>query len=966
MAQSDLPLGQINPAARPVSDFVRPAQIQLAAPVAPPGMPALPGTTLLQGPGMASVGGVNRSQQLAEALAPFSRALTATLQQGAESGAAWAAQRGQQQAYAEAKNASLQALASADGTNEAASYDYAAANRRLAAKDPEGGFLMDLLNPYRQTGVQRGLATLAGSEIGGAMESAYEQNAAEILAAGDKGPAMLQRLRANVTTQLAQKYALDETTPGFLNHTLPRINQAWEKVSNRSLKDKVEYQKATVPPLAAARVMALWADFKAQRYRKEGQIIIGNQAIVNDDSPASQRAIDAALYGQAEIILDGESAKMGLTGEPTYFGKKVAEVLFANADAKGLDDPQFKQFVSGIRTGPALVTNPATGEKERMTLGAMYSQESIDSEMKYGDYAFKLRERQEKQLLQNAEDQLLTGRPASPGAPALPGLLQVDPQDEEAKQAWAQQQLRNFQKENPGAPIAPFVKSLREIVGVVKDIPGYSYAPGAGDDYLLGLQGQFGDDWDPVQARQGWLKVRDSVDPKERGAKDRQFEAIVKDKDGKGGSLFRGIVNRIVQDEVTAALTREYGGTKEEALLSQTPNALTSLLANKSRARASLNSALYPYVNAAIGAAAAKKGASLSEIETEDVARKAVAQYGTLSDTSKAAYKTLFPGGRVSLAPSIPGTMATPAGPAATGKPAQAAPPTFGVQQLDNFPMRQKRLLNWQNETILNREGIQAELVRLQSGQGFSPQIKRAAMDGRARTPAEFLEGQMKRYGMTITPKAMKHFNELSSAEATPQRYVATLTNAVYPAVARASMWALDAITGTQPSIAAEMPAGGAPVRPQRLIAFNPYRRPAVQPMPARGGGGGGGSQWDRGPAIATAHPETGSGYTIPGGRDANGRPIVFGRPAANAFAAMVRDSGGIVKPSDIASSQRSASKNAAVGGVAGSKHLGGNAMDIHGASHDWIAKNGARYGWYLNRYGGAKDHGGHFEFRGN
>jgi hypothetical protein len=91
----------------------------------------------------------------------------------------------------------------------------------------------------------------------------------------------------------------------------------------------------------------------------------------------------------------------------------------------------------------------------------------------------------------------------------------------------------------------------------------------------------------------------------------------------------------------------------------------------------------------------------------------------------------------------------------------------------------------------------------------------------------------------------------------------------------------------------------------------------------------------------------------------------VFNRSAANAFAAMVRDSGGVVKPSDIASAQRSPGKNAAVGGAAGSQHLGGNAMDIHGASHDWIARNGARYGWFLHRYGGAKDHGGHFEFRG-
>lgn len=122
---------------------------------------------------------------------------------------------------------------------------------------------------------------------------------------------------------------------------------------------------------------------------------------------------------------------------------------------------------------------------------------------------------------------------------------------------------------------------------------------------------------------------------------------------------------------------------------------------------------------------------------------------------------------------------------------------------------------------------------------------------------------------------------------------------------------------------------------------------------------------WEEGPAIAAFHAETGSGYTVPGARDANGRPVVFSRSAANAFAAMMRDSGGLVKPSDIASAQRSERKNAAVGGAVGSQHLGGNAMDIHGGSHEWIVNNGARYGWHINRYGGHGDHGGHFEFRG-
>jgi hypothetical protein len=76
-----------------------------------------------------------------------------------------------------------------------------------------------------------------------------------------------------------------------------------------------------------------------------------------------------------------------------------------------------------------------------------------------------------------------------------------------------------------------------------------------------------------------------------------------------------------------------------------------------------------------------------------------------------------------------------------------------------------------------------------------------------------------------------------------------------------------------------------------------------------------------------------------------------------------MRDSGGIVRGRDIASSKRSPSKNSAVGGASRSKHMYGIAMDIHGKSNTWIRQNGSRYGWVANDYPGS--HGGHFEFKG-
>jgi hypothetical protein len=114
---------------------------------------------------------------------------------------------------------------------------------------------------------------------------------------------------------------------------------------------------------------------------------------------------------------------------------------------------------------------------------------------------------------------------------------------------------------------------------------------------------------------------------------------------------------------------------------------------------------------------------------------------------------------------------------------------------------------------------------------------------------------------------------------------------------------------------------------------------------------------------IPRSHPDTGSGYGIEGVNDAEGRPAVFSKKGAEAFAKMMKDSNGVVKGSDIASSMRSPTKNQSVGGSPNSKHMTGTAMDIHGTSNAWIRKNGAKYGWVINDYPGS--HGGHFVFGG-
>ena len=298
-----------------------------------------------------------------------------------------------------------------------------------------------------------------------------------------------------------------------------------------------------------------------------------------------------------------------------------------------------------------------------------------------------------------------------------------------------------------------------------------------------------------------------------------------------------------------------------------------------------------------------------------------------------------------------------------TGRnPGEVGPATVGVKNMGKDPQQGRGVSRaaakslpastvqaYATRAVMEPQWVYSELKNLQQGKPVSKELYDMARRGGTSTDRFLLE-QVKRYGDQIDKdgSVVRFLQQRMQKQRTNRTVAGGQLQSLLP-------------TGT---------GGWNPLAPGGwlMTMLTPPAAAATlnlaPRMPSSGFSGGGG-RWEQGPAIAASHPETGNGYTIPGALDANGRPAVFSRSAANAFAAMVRDSGGVVKPRDIASAQRSRGKNAAVGGVAGSQHLSGNAMDIHGASHDWIAKNGARYGWHLNRYGGAKDHGGHFEFRG-
>ena len=91
------------------------------------------------------------------------------------------------------------------------------------------------------------------------------------------------------------------------------------------------------------------------------------------------------------------------------------------------------------------------------------------------------------------------------------------------------------------------------------------------------------------------------------------------------------------------------------------------------------------------------------------------------------------------------------------------------------------------------------------------------------------------------------------------------------------------------------VPAGYNPLRPGGWLMQLLTPPAAAATLDSQGGGRYGGGpfmddpRWATGPARPVSHPETGTGYTVPGARDANGRPVVFSKSAASKLLQMNR-----------------------------------------------------------------------------
>jgi hypothetical protein len=980
-----LPFGEIRPGARPIGAFVNPGSVQVAAAARPESMPGVSGFNAIQQGSQGNVQGYNQFAQIAEALAPFSKQLMQLAETGIMSYAKGKIDEGY---YDELKNIQQRSTLSWQMQQEQGAANAAGAITKLERVDPPAAQLLKETNPWALVGRRRALAQQAGTEVDNMLAADLQLNQGELSVLQPGSGALMQR-KSGLAQAVLSRYGLTGDEPEAAYYMTPKLNEAWDKYTDKQQK---LYNETLTINTQAQVTSALGGVLQGMAQNgiplADGSVVpMGDPRFAELAGTVMTQHLDKSLtmfggQAKADALKDIRTQLLGTFGQDPVMGAALS-------------------FIQGGNPGDAV----------RPTWGASYGLEILETRNR-GNAA----RQQSYELGQKGIEQGLDGLWWQEGSPG--SMLPTDPGYASA--------LMNFRNKAAAAGYRDIDGYMKGRMDSQESVVGRAYAPDplASEDFMAQIQDLPRSALNTPQAvaalrEQARTAARAEPTPELQAAKYKEYLDAITAKQKQAAETTPGLQSAIdkallqdlglpqVKPLVDAAKSKSGGGDAfAQALAGAGAMAAASGLGNEKIAAFTqrLNNLFLRNAEAKIDQWMAERpGVPLSSSARNVLISEAIAETRK-SEEYKQAFQALTgknPGevgqGKVGTGPS----QGTAPGPAArgVGRTAAAALPDTTVKGFAVRPVMDGNWIYGELQAVSKGKPVSADLYRLANRAGtttnrylleqlrFYPQLD---PNGEA---TKYLEQQIRtqRQGQTVssanwqgvagqvigtllgerpaaagtmpTPAAGGGFQYSGQAPAQAQPAARQVAPAapVLPSAPR-PMAIPQARVGSMPA-----PGNGTglynPLAPGSwLMSMIMPARPAMS-LPAVGGFDGDGGGWDDGPAIASSHTDSGNGFTIPGARDASGRPPIFSRGGANAFAAMVRDSGGVVKASDIASSQRSSGKNAAVGGANGSEHLKGNAMDIHGASEAWIRKHGAKYGWYVHDYDGT--HGGHFEFRG-
>jgi hypothetical protein len=766
MANEQLPLGQIQPAARPVSAFIQPGLIQPARPAEPQSLRLTNDSIgLVNTPAKQNVGGYDQGEQFARALAPFSEKLTSLLNYGVQLYASNEYRQGQNEALKAYTLANRQMMASAD--------QYAAENRALERRDPIAAMMMDRANPFRSAGRQNQLSQLAAQDIPLQMQRAYRQNRDE-LAPLDPADPRINQLKANVLQEGLQRFGLDEFSPGVIDYVVPKVNAQWDKITTQQIDDHNAYIDETAPRIMAATLYSKVAALKAQGY-------------------PSPQIVDAL-----RDYLDQEARKFGVTGKGQKYKQQAIQSASAMAvDASGRPDQGMRSLLGAIPIGPP----DANGV--RQTAGQLLGLELFESNDKYDQIRYRQQQQQQEQLgqaLGGAVAEATLGMPDGEGKKAVIDAVLNDPR---------------FAALNPLEKL----KAIKEATSVSEDVTNRSYSDDAGSSFLQEADAAYGSDWNPKQWDQLYRLERDKVAPERRAQFDADYAAMRRRKESQKKDLpiGAGVLESAITRQIKANLERYYPDFKTAAMqASQGGRSMASVEAlmaagdaNSAESTARQSAALRQSVYEAIDAKRGQLDRELTPAEAQQVISTTLSGF---EKNAPSTWKTLFPGANglpsvVPLRPTRPDPDRPELPKPPPGRRAQASP-TYQSAQLDNMPNREQRLSNWRGEAVLSAAET-ARLVPLAlQGQALPAPVTRAAKQA-GTSPQQFLLQQVDFYpdDIKLSPAQRSQLSRNGQQARATQNYVEQVRamNQGSP-LAAAGNWFLNTLTGSAPAYAGPGP----------------------------------------------------------------------------------------------------------------------------------------------------------------
>lgn len=773
----ELPLNQIRPVAQPVDAFVRQATPNVAAPAAPQMMPNPSGIRMIEQGNGGNVQGYNQFAQLAEALAPFSRALTEVAGTGMKMYASGEYEKG--------RNEAMKAQVLANQQMQQSMGEYANENRKLAQVDPIGALMMDRVNPYREAGRVNALSRVAAKEIGSAVLDEYSRTpGVEEWKFGDP---RLKQLQARAVSQVAEKYKLDPGTPGFIDYVLPEVGQATDKLIAQHREDRTKYLQATVAPLAATEILGMY-----QSARKTGVVEwsefdpVSGREIKRFAELSDKPAWDYGVAMLAAQIMDRMASESGLPGMTTTFKEQVAKRLAGESAVPG--QSELARIIGSAAAGPV------GKDGQRRTVAEMFSLEMLESRHKYGQMIWQEEQRIQQQGLQAFQSEVAS----------IP--LDDGPERGERLKALVAKYERTT--DNPGGiPRFELMQKANEASGVSDAFAARSYSTEPIEQFFLEAGAQTGSGWNVTAADAEYRQLRESLPPQERGKYDQQYSSIRKEKEREKDDVPGYLVDPLINRKINTNIKLNYPGNATEAALRNAD--ITKMLAwgdaNIAASQERQQGAYRRHVYSRLADAKRDKGGQLSSAEVTAVVGKALEEYGK---SDKSALEYLFPG---SSKTNTPGIQGIPVQPYSGSEPVKPPPgrqaysaPVYPAGQLDNIPNRAQRLK--EREPVLSLPSAQEEATRILNGRAPSAAVSRAAKDA-GLTPGNFLLRQLDAYPSFQLPSDARQQLLRSSRGAQGITDSARTASAGKPRpVEMAAMWFFDALTGARPSMAGTLP----------------------------------------------------------------------------------------------------------------------------------------------------------------